>query len=742
MNHFPIHTLDLKTRLELDKLAYDQEDFDKETLEGSAFQEFYDDLTFMLDGHEVKAGLNNEQHSLELLMLKYDTKVLYELMESYRMELEGTFLDLKQISARLMKYEIALRYRYSLGLYDTDESLTDYRARKIAELENRKVHLVLKATRHFTLPTISIPVDQVSDDSRTTYVDTLLETMDAMVYEHQYFDTARDELKYQLSAIDLRTKYDWSPQKKGWRLGYLEQRAIQAELILHLKNGLREAMLIGDEIAIRKYIACLNTVYYVNLVVSGIEPEKKPYEMPAVDYLDASYINTGVLGTSMYEAGKSYAENVRMLGTRGHGIAAEMANDLIDKATLKKAELLGSDNAKNGADRIVNGELIQTKYWSTGGKSIKDCFSDDQFKYVADGKPMQIEVPKDQYEQALKSMKDRITRGDMKNLGITDPEQAAQIVRKGNISYKTAQRIAKAGTIEGISFDASKGAVTGLKTFGVSATISFASAIWKGENADEALGQAVKEGSSVFGRHVVQHVLTQQIGRTALEKSMRPATDYVVKNVLGSKTSAQIVNTFLRTASQKSIHGAAALNHLSKVFRGNMVTMAVTTAVMSSGSIYDVINGRISKSQLFKNIGTAGASVGGAALGATVGSVIPVVGTFIGGVIGGVIGGKASKKALDSMIEDDAIATLDDMKKLFVENIEELNLDREELNFIAGKIFDGKALPKELKLMYAANDREQYISDKMDPYIDVVLKSRPRILDVGDFVKSYQEKAV
>ncbi|TFE04046.1 hypothetical protein [Jeotgalibacillus salarius] len=742
MNHLPLHTLDLKTRIEVDKLAFDHEEFDRGTLEGIAFQEFYDDLTFILDENEIKMGLNNDRHSLELLMLKYDTKILYELMERYRMEMEAIFLDLKQISTRFMKYEIALKYRYSLGLYDTDETMADYRARKIAEFENSKVHLVVKATRHFTLPTISIPVDQVMDDSRTTYVDRLLETMDAMVYEQQYFDTARDELTFQLAVIDLPTKYDWSPQKKDWRLGYLEQRAIQAELILHFKNGLREAMLIGDEISIQKYIACLNTVYYVNLVVSGIEPEKKPYEMPAVDYLDASYINTGVLGTSMYEAGKNYAENVRMLGTRGHGIAAEMANNLIDKATLKKADLLGSDNAKNGADRIVNGELIQTKYCSSGGKGISECFSDKQFKYVADGKPMQIEVPKDQYEQALKSMKDRISRGDMKNLGITDPEQAAQIVRKGNISYKTAQRIAKAGTIEGISFDASKGAVTGLKTFGVSASISFAGAIWKGENADEALNQAVKEGSSVFGRHVVQHVLTQQIGRTALEKSMRPATDYVVKNVLGSKTSAQIVNTFLRTASEKSIHGAAALNHLSKVFRGNMVTMAVTTAVLSSGSVYDVINGRISKSQLFKNIGTAGASVGGAALGATVGSVVPVVGTFVGGIIGGVIGGKASKKALDSMIEDDAIATLDDMKRIFVENIEELSLDREELNFIAGKIFDGKALSKELKLVYAASNREQYISDKMDPYIEVILKSRPKILDVGDFVESYHKRAV
>jgi len=214
----------------------------------------------------------------------------------------------------------------------------------------------------------------------------------------------------------------------------------------------------------------------------------------------------------------------------------------------------------------------------------------------------------------------------------------------------------------------------------------------------------MKDGSKIFGQHVMQHVLTQQIGRTAVEKSLRPATDYVVKNVLGSKTSAQIVNTFFRTAaSQSSIYGGAAMNHLSKLMRGNIVTMAITTVVLSSGSILDIINGKISGGQLFKNLGTTGASVGGAAIGATLGSVVPVVGTFIGGVIGGVIGGKVSKKALDAVIDDDSVHTIEILKTQFVANIEDLQLDRDELNFIANKIFYEKELPKQLKNIFAAS---------------------------------------
>lgn len=47
---------------------------------------------------------------------------------------------------------------------------------------------------------------------------------------------------------------------------------------------------------------------------------------------------------------------------QGHGFAAERANNLYDKLTGHKAEIVGDDNALNGADRIVDGIEIQSKY--------------------------------------------------------------------------------------------------------------------------------------------------------------------------------------------------------------------------------------------------------------------------------------------------------------------------------------------------------------------------------------------
>lgn len=732
MDRLPVYALNVETRLAVDKSAYDMEEYDKYCTEGKAFLKFFEDVETGM--HLRESQMKDADKSIEFLTLSRDIEVLMSLFHTYEFELSYTsnLVEKKQLQ---YQYEMILRYRYAIGLYDADETFENYRTRKIESIDgwNTKIKFVP------SLPTIRNSEDMI-DESKTEYVDQLMDTFNQLIIEDQSFEEARQEVKWQLETIYLPTKAGRTPTARGMRFSFTEQSAIQAELILKFKNNLRNAYLYDNEFSRARYLNVLNTIYSVNLKVSGIEVSTSPAEITNREHLDASYIQTGILGMSMYEASQTYADNIRMRGTRGHGIAAEKANDLIDRVLGKEAAILGDDNAKNGADRLVDGEHIQTKYCSTGGKAISECFHDGKFRYVIDGKPMQIEVPSDKYEQALQSMQQRIERGDLSDLGITNPEEAEKIIRKGNVSYKTAQRIAKAGTVEGLSYDAAKGMVTGLQTFGVSATITFATSIWKGEGVDEALNRALKDGTTLFGRHVMQHVLTQQLGRTAIEKTLRPATDFMVKNVLGSKTSAQIVNTFLRQASQKGIHGAAAMNHLSKVFRGNLVTMAVTTTILSAGSVYDILNGRISGGQLLKNIGTAGSSVGGAIIGASVGSVVPVVGTFVGGLVGGWLGGKASKKVLDQFIEDDMVQLLETWKKGFVRNIEELQMDRDEVNYLADKMFDID-LQKEMKQLHASSNESQYISDRIDPYIDAVLKARPKIENISTLVENYQEIA-
>lgn len=86
------------------------------------------------------------------------------------------------------------------------------------------------------------------------------------------------------------------------------------------------------------------------------------------------------------------------------------------------------------------------------------------------------------------------------------------------------------------------------------------------------------------------------------------------------------------------------------------------------------------------------------------------------------------------------VQLLETWKKGFVRNIEELQMDRDEVNYLADKMFDID-LQKEMKQLHASSNESQYISDRIDPYIDAVLKARPKIENISALVENYQEIA-
>ena len=71
---------------------------------------------------------------------------------------------------------------------------------------------------------------------------------------------------------------------------------------------------------------------------------------------------------------------------------------------------------------------------------------------------MQLEVPKDQYQKVLDGFRRKIEKGKVP--GVTDPNEAPNIVRKGRLTYQQAVNLTKPGTIESLSYDAFTGAVT------------------------------------------------------------------------------------------------------------------------------------------------------------------------------------------------------------------------------------------------------------------------------------------
>lgn len=115
-------------------------------------------------------------------------------------------------------------------------------------------------------------------------------------------------------------------------------------------------------------------------------------------------VQSGAVNADMNAAAQQ-TQMDKFQAAQGHGFAAEQANNLYDILTGKDAKIVGGDNAKDGPDRMVNGVSIQTKYCHDAASSVQAAFENGQYRYVnADGSPMQLEVPADQYEKAVELM--------------------------------------------------------------------------------------------------------------------------------------------------------------------------------------------------------------------------------------------------------------------------------------------------------------------------------------------------
>ena len=93
----------------------------------------------------------------------------------------------------------------------------------------------------------------------------------------------------------------------------------------------------------------------------------------------------GISSAAYGQINKLYEEE-KFHGRQGHGFAAERANNLYDNLTGHDAKIVGDDNVKNGADRMVDGIFIQSKYCQTGSACVNECFDEQgNFRYLKDG---------------------------------------------------------------------------------------------------------------------------------------------------------------------------------------------------------------------------------------------------------------------------------------------------------------------------------------------------------------------
>ena len=327
-----------------------------------------------------------------------------------------------------------------------------------------------------------------------------------------------------------------------------------------------------------------------------------------------------------------------------HGYVAEDANALYDRLHGRKVVKTGESNDPDGPDRIVDGVRIQTKFCKDAASTIHTSFNKHTGMYRYNGQV--LEVPKDQYEEAVKLMAQKISEGKVE--GVTDPAQASKMVKASPYTYKQSVSITKAGNLDSIKFDVMNQAGASLKSGAISTVTSFVDAKMRGDSTVTALKSSAKQGACTAGKTMVTGVATQQILRTgagrtvsaAAQKGIGKAIDATMKTQAGRK----VIEKTASASGGKAVSGAAAPQVLSRAGSTNVVTAAISFVVSAVPDTVRLCTRKISGKEYAIRTASNGAGLaggtGGAWAGAAIGTAIcPGIGTAVGGFIGSMVGG-------------------------------------------------------------------------------------------------------
>ena len=419
----------------------------------------------------------------------------------------------------------------------------------------------------------------------------------------------------------------------------------------------------------------------------------------------------------------------------GQGFAAEDANNLNDKLRGKIADVIGISNELNGPDRVVNGVFLQSKYYQSASKTVAAAFDSNSgyYRYVG----QELEVPKDQWEDCVKFMRKRIEQGKVP--GIKNPTKAKKIVRQGSVTYQQAKNIARAGNIDSLTFDAKTQIVTSISVFPVSFAVTFAHSRWRGESIKDAtmaaLGSAALSGSAMM----LTGVVSAQLLRTGVGAFGATSVRNGVQTISRTPAGREIARRIATVSLGKSVAGAAAVNHVSRLLRTNAITAAVAAVVTSTPDFYRAVFKRsISWQQFAKNtsINTAGVVTGttGWIGGAAVGSIFPGIGTVAGGLIGGIVGSlgagiggtTAAKFLADKFVKDDLERLVAILQKEIERLASEYMLTEGEFESILTKINE-KVNPKWLHRMFKQKDQSIFLRVEFEHLFRTITRKRPRV---------------
>ena len=452
---------------------------------------------------------------------------------------------------------------------------------------------------------------------------------------------------------------------------------------------------------------------------------------PPTEIIDAALEQTNSLGEvggylvgNMLNTASLYKDR-KFTQSQGFGFAAENGNNLIDRWHGVNAAVIGDDNAKNGPDRMItnrNGTtLIQTKYYRSAQESVDAAFDspDGIYRYMDGDIPMQLEVPNDQYDDALKAMRQKIENGQVP--GVTNPDDAEKIVRKGHLTYKQARNIAKAGNIDSLKYDAANGIISAGCAAGISFVIDYACCVMNGQEPEDALKNAGLNGIKTGGVVFATYVISSQLAKTGMAQSLSNALVPTAEAIL--KTFGDDVGKAILQGAGVQTVGKVTAKQVSNALARELVVDGVLVIILTGADVVDLFQGRISKEEVLKNLTVTIISIAVGAAGgyggALAGNIIaPGAGGVIGAAAGSILAGGLSALGAEVLIapfyESDAEEMFNIISEEFTVLCGDYLINEEEGTHIA-EALKGELIGDVLKDMYASEDRTQFARDLMEP---------------------------
>lgn len=454
--------------------------------------------------------------------------------------------------------------------------------------------------------------------------------------------------------------------------------------------------------------------------------------------IEVSTLNAA-LNTIQVEPALYMAKNGAANTPTGHGILAEDVGTLLDKFSGHDATVVGRNNASNGPDKLINIDgyqtAVQCKYCKSADSSVNDCFENGSFRYFdLNDNPMQIEVPKDQYYKAIEEMKNKIQTGQVH--GVSDPEQAYNIIRQGNITYNQAKNLAKAGTFESITYDTATAVVRCTSVFGISFLIVFAQVAWATKDYKKAAKCALITGAKIYGLSVLGSIISSQLARSNNANFMYPVINGILKEL-----SPQIVGRMSKTTQGFVNPGVASIDGARSYYAKFLSAQVSTTLVMffitSTPDIYRVISNEISKGQFVMNMaekfaGIVTGTLTGSVVGTTIGTVAnPIAGGIAGMTTGAVIGSTASlivHNFCHLFREDDAVIIGRMFTAFLINSAMDYMLSQDEQERLVKMLKeDQRGLSRLQKKIMKSRTQSRLIKKYLSKKIEIITKGRKKL---------------